>query len=224
MDSSSLLSRVGWDFEFPNMPLDVVPKWPYLFYLAVFYIVAVSVIPSVSRSRSERRKGYGAVPRYPQWIPILGLDIAFSMAQSMKNHTFLLWLRRLHATAPGKSKTFAVGFLGRHVIHTIEPQNLKALSATVWEDFGIEPLWRQTGASMPFADKGVNTTDGHDWAFSRALIKPYFTREASTNTDRLKEHTDNLFNLIPPDGSTFDMQALLQRWVHLPAPWLRFGR
>lgn len=90
---------------------------------------------------------------------------------------------------------------------------MKALSATVWKDFGVEPMRRLNGASMPFADKGVNTTDGHMWEVSRFLIKPYFTREAFSNTDRLEKHTDNMINLIPKDGSTFDMQILLQRWV-----------
>lgn len=148
----------------------------------------------------------------------MGFDIAFSMAKSLKNHTFLLWLRNLHETGPGKAKTFTIDFLGRHVIHTIEPENMKALSATVWKDFGVEPLRRKSGACMPFADKGVNTTDGHDWVFSRFLIKPYFLREAFSNTDRLKVHTDNLLSLIPLDGSTFDMQTLMQRWVRLPSP------
>ncbi|CAI7621811.1 unnamed protein product [Penicillium manginii] len=142
----------------------------------------------------------------------MGFDIALSMAKSLRNHTFLLWLRMLHDTGPGKAKTFTIDFLGRHMIHTIEPENMKAISATVWKDFGVEPLRRSTGASMPFADKGVNTTDGHDWAFSRFLIKPYFLREAFSNTDRLEVHTDNLLSLIPLDGSTFDMQTLMQRW------------
>ena len=202
-----------WDLEFPN----VVPKWSYVFYAVVLYIVATSAKSTISRSWVEWRKGYGAIPRYPQRIPITGFDIALSMAKSLKNHTFLLWLRHLHETGPGKAKTFTIDFLGRHVIHTIEPENMKALSATVWKDFGVEPLRRKSGACLPFADKGVNTTDGHDWVFSRFLIKPYFLREAFSNTDRLKVHTDNLLTLIPLDGSTFDMQTLMQRWVCLPS-------
>ncbi|EEP81631.1 conserved hypothetical protein [Uncinocarpus reesii 1704] len=201
-----------WVFELPDVTFDMVPKWSYLFYFIFFFVITKSATSSISRSLAERRKGYGSVPRYPQLIPIMGFDIAFSMAKSLRNHTFLLWLRMLHDTIPGKAKTFSIDFLGRHMIHTIEPENMKALSATVWKDFGVEPLRRSTGASMPFADKGVNTTDGHDWAFSRFLIKPYFLREAFSNTDRLKVHTDNLLSLIPQDGSTFDMQTLMQRW------------
>ncbi|KAI3332922.1 cytochrome P450 [Ustulina deusta] len=217
------MAQFQWGFELPNLTEQVKQKWPYLLYLLFFFVVTKSVTARVSRSWNEWRKGYAAPPRYPQLIPIMGFDIALSMARSLRNHTFLLWLRNLHATGPGKSKTFTIDFLGRHYIHTIEPENMKALSATVWKDFGVEPLRRKTGASMPFADKGVNTTDGHDWEFSRFLIKPYFMREAFSNTDRLKEHTDNLLSLIPLDGSTFDMQTLMQRWFLDTSSHFLFG-
>ncbi|KAM5440986.1 hypothetical protein MferCBS31731_004125 [Microsporum ferrugineum] len=212
-----------WGFEIPHMTVEAAPKLAYLLYVIAFFFTANLAISRFSRSWNEWRKGCKAVPRYPQWIPIMGFDIALSMAKALRDHTFLLWLRKLHETGPGKSKTFTIDFLGRHVIHTIEPENMKAISATVWNDFGVEPLRRRTGASMPFADKGVNTTDGHDWAFSRLLIKPYFLREAFSNTDRLKEHTDNLLSLIPLDGSTFDMQILMQRWFLDTSTHFLFG-
>jgi cytochrome P450 monooxygenase len=66
---------------------------------------------------------------------------------------------------------------------------------------------------MPFADKGVNTTDGEDWEFSRLLIKPFFERDVYTNTDRIEAHADHFLSLIPADGETFDAQPLVQRWV-----------
>jgi cytochrome P450 monooxygenase len=216
------------NIDFPRLSEGVeylALRWSYLVYIVLLFTLAKAVTRQVSRAFVEWRKGYKPVPRYPQWIPIMGFDIAVSMAKSLRDHTFLLWLRKLHETGPGTSKTFTIDFLGRHVIHTIEPENMKALSATVWKDFGVEPLRRNSGASMPFADKGVNTTDGHDWAFSRFLIKPYFLREAFSNTDRLQVHTDNLLSLIPLDGSTFDMQTLMQRWVCvLPPFFLMFSR
>lgn len=77
---------------------------------------------------------------------------------------------------------------------------------------------RKNGVAMPFADKGANTTDGHEWEVGRNLIKPYFMKDAFSNTDRLETHTDKLLALIPTDGSMFDLQTLLQRWVRLFVP------
>ena len=199
-----------------DIAINFASKWTLALQFALVCFVGQAIVLRASRAWYEWQRGCSAIPRYPQKVPYMGFDIAFGMAKSLKNHTFLLWLRNLHDGFPGKSKTFTIDFLGRHVIHTIEPENMKHLSSIVWQDFGVEPLRRQSGASMPFADKGVNTTDGHDWAFSRFLIKPYFLREAFSDTNRLKEHTDNLLSLIPLDESTFDMQILLQRWVCVP--------
>lgn len=66
---------------------------------------------------------------------------------------------------------------------------------------------------MPFADKGVNTTNGEDWHFSRALTKPFFERDVYHDTDRIKLFADSFMALFPTvDGETFDVQLLLQRW------------
>jgi len=213
------LSSPRWTFDTFDIDANFKSRWTLVLPFVFVFLFA----SRASRAWNEWQKGYRSIPRYPQKIPYMGFDIAFGMAKSLKNHTFLLWLRSLHDGFPGKSKTFTIDFLGRHVIHTIEPENMKHLSSIVWQDFGVEPLRRQSGASMPFADKGVNTTDGHDWAFSRFLIKPYFLREAFSNTERLEEHTDNLLSLVPLDGSTFDMQILLQRWFLDTSSHFLFG-
>jgi len=206
-----------------DIAINFASKWTLALQFALVCFVGQAIVLRASRAWYEWQRGCSAIPRYPQKVPYMGFDIAFGMAKSLKNHTFLLWLRNLHDGFPGKSKTFTIDFLGRHVIHTIEPENMKHLSSIVWQDFGVEPLRRQSGASMPFADKGVNTTDGHDWAFSRFLIKPYFLREAFSDTNRLKENTDNLLSLIPLDESTFDMQILLQRWFLDTSSHFLFG-
>lgn len=198
-----------------DVSLDIVARWPYIFCFAVVCLITKPVASHLWRSFQERKKGYGAIPRYPQLDPFLGLDVAFSMVASVRNHTMLLWLRNLHVK--GKAKTISYNFFGTRFIHTTEPENMKALFATpVWKDFGVAPLRRNNRATMPFADKGVGTVDGHEWEISKSLIKPYFAREAVNNTQRLETHTDDLLSLVPKDGSTFDIQELLQRWVFLP--------
>ena len=183
----------------------------YLIGMAILLLLCRREWRKIRYSRAQKEHGCQDIPKYPQWDPVLGSDIALSMAAALKKHRYLAWLRALHAKI--RPKTFTVNFLGSKFIHTIEPENMKSLSTQVWKDFGVAPLRRLNKASMPFADKGVNTTDGHMWEFSRFLIKPYFVRDAFSNTDRLGKHTDNLMALIPLDGSAFDIQPLFQRWV-----------
>jgi cytochrome P450 monooxygenase len=90
---------------------------------------------------------------------------------------------------------------------------MKSMSAVNWQDFAVGPMRRNNKATHPFADKGVNTVDGKEWEFSRFLIKPFFMREAFTDTRRLSRHVDRLFDIFPEDGETFNIQPLIQRWV-----------
>ncbi|KAL4809103.1 cytochrome P450 [Aspergillus unguis] len=159
----------------------------------------------------RKRKAHGCepMPSYPQWDPIFGLDLVLSQWEALKGHYYIPWLRQMHNQHP---KTFSTKFLGTRQIYTIEPENLKAMTALVWRDFGISPLRRFRNYGHPFADKGVNTVDGEDWVFSRFLIKPFFNRDVYTSTERLRPYADHFLQLLPPDGQTFNVQPYLQRW------------
>jgi hypothetical protein len=160
--------------------------------------------------RDRIAKGCQPVRRYRQWDPIWGLDMVISQVRSLKQDRYFDWLSNLHAGMP---KTFSIKYMGMRWIYSIEPDILKAVYASNKEDFGVEPIRRHTKGSMPFADKGVNTTDGEDWAYSRLLIKPFFERDVYTNTDRIEAHANRFLTLLPEDGETFDIQPLIQRWV-----------
>lgn len=179
-------------------------------------LVAASALLAFLLSRLLRQDGKGKaegcqpVARRWQWDPILGLDIVRAQIKALKGDYYLPWLINLHANMP---KTFAINFFGKRQIYTSEPENLKAMTATNFHDFGIEPMRRHTKGSMPFADKGISTVDGKDWEFSRFLLKPFFYREVYTSTDRIKPFADHFMSLIPEDGESFNMQSLIQRWV-----------
>ncbi|GAW18019.1 hypothetical protein ANO14919_074880 [Xylariales sp. No.14919] len=168
-----------------------------------------AVVDSALEARRRRQLHCGKIPSRSQWDPIFGLDLAWSQWKALKQQTFLSWLQGMHE---GQPKTFKVKFLGKRQIFTKDPENLKHMVAVVNKNFGISPLRRYKNIGYPFADKGVNTTDGEDWAFSRFLIKPFFYREVYTDVERIRRYTDEMFTLLPPDGETFNMQPLLQRW------------
>jgi cytochrome P450 monooxygenase len=182
------------------------------------YALSAVVILFVSKEGYEhfyydlkrKKLGCGVIPAYSRFNSLFGLDIASGMAKSLKQDSFLVWLNRIHKNKP---KTFLVNFVGSRFIYTIEPENMKSMSAINWKDFAVGPMRRNNKATHPFADKGVNTVDGEEWKYSRELIKPFFMREAFTNTGRLSMHVDRLFDIFPEDGETFNIQPLVQRWV-----------
>ncbi|KAH6891327.1 cytochrome P450 [Thelonectria olida] len=183
----------------PNLPI-----------LAVSTVVVAFVLSKLLRSGSrEKALGCEPVARKAQWDPVWGLDLVRAQINALKGDYYLPWLRGLHHGMP---KTFSIKFFGRRQIYTSEPENLKAMTATNFHDFGIEPMRRHTKGSMPFADKGISTVDGKNWEFSRFLLKPFFYREVYTSTDRIKPFADRFMALIPGDGESFNMQPLIQRW------------
>ncbi|KAJ5742111.1 cytochrome P450 52A11 [Penicillium manginii] len=159
--------------------------------------------------KGRKAHGCGVIPSYPQWDRILGLDLALSQMKALRGDTFISWLAAIHE---GQPSTFKIRFLGKRQIYTTDTENRKAMTAINWKDFGISPLRRSTKAFHPFADKGVNTVDGDDWVFSHFLIKPFFNRDFYMNTDRIRPYVESLFTLLLPDGETFNIQPLLQRW------------
>ncbi len=182
----------------------------YALSIAVILVASKKGYGLLDYNLKRKKLGCGVIPVYSHLNSFLGLDIALGMAKSLKQDYFLVWLNRIHRNRP---KTFLVNFFGSRFIYTIEPENMKSMSAINWKDFAVGPMRRNNKATHPFADKGVNTVDGEEWKYSRELIKPFFVREAFTNTGRLSRHVDRLFSLFPEDGETFNIQPLIQLWV-----------
>ena len=144
---------------------------------------------------------------------MLGLDLLYPMGKALKNNRFLNWQHEFYAAVGTNVKTFEANLLGSRMVYSSEPENMKAMSTSHWKEVGVEPIRQGNGALSPFTGHGSSTSDGKMWEYSRKLIQPYFDRDGYRNLDRLEVHCENLVDNIPTDGSTVDMQPLMQRWV-----------
>ena len=184
--------------------------------IALVFVFGGKVVDHIKYKRAQKRKGCLSPKRFKHYEPFLGLDLLYSMAMALKEHRFLTWQKDFFA-AQG-AKTFEATLLGSRMLYSSEPENMKAMSTSVEQDFGVEPIRNGNGAITPFTSHGTSTSDGEMWQYSRNLIKPYFDRDGYRNLHRLEVHVDKLLELVPTDDSTFDLQPLLQRWViHLPS-------
>ncbi|RDL32694.1 Uncharacterized protein BP5553_09150 [Venustampulla echinocandica] len=181
---------------------------PLLLLSSGFVAIALSRLLGAGESTTDQ-DGCQPAARLWQWDPFLGIDVVISQVRALRRDYYLDWLRDLHANRP---KTFTLRFFGMRWFYSIEPEVLKAVYATNFKDFGVEPIRRDSRITMPFADKGVNTTDGDDWAHSRVLIKPFFERDVYHNTERIAPFADRFLSLLPQDGEEVDVQPLIQRW------------
>ena len=179
--------------------------------IALLFSVGGTVVKHITYKRAQKSKGCLSPRRFTHYEPFLGLDLLYAMVKALKEHRFLEWQKDLFAAQ--RAKTFEATLLGSRMLYSSEPENMKAMSTSVEQDFGVEPIRNGNGAITPFTSHGTSTSDGEIWQYSRNLIKPYFDRDGYRNLHRLEAHVDELFELIPTDNSTFDLQPLLRRWV-----------
>lgn len=103
-------------------------------------------------------------------------------------------------------KTFR-GFLGgRSCINTKDPENIKALLATQFNDFALGTRYKAMNCTL---GAGIFTLDGQGWKHSRAMLRPQFARGQVGHVTSLEPHIQALAARVrEANGGQFDLQPL----------------
>jgi cytochrome P450 len=132
----------------------------------------------------------------------MGYGLYRIQSNAAKNKTLLeVGRQRYFDNGP----TWSAALMGESFFNTIDPENVKALLATNFKDFG---LGQRLDAFGPLLGEGIFTTDGAQWEHSRALVRPNFTRAQVADLNTFETHIKHLIAKIPRDGSTVDLQRL----------------
>ncbi|KID76638.1 cytochrome P450 alkane hydroxylase, partial [Metarhizium brunneum ARSEF 3297] len=99
----------------------------------------------------------------------------------------------------------------KRVLITREPEQIKAILATKFANFGHGPQWHRLW--RPFLGKGIFATDGDDWHRSRGLIRPMFVKDRLRNLVIFDNCTRKLLSTLPPSGTTVDIKDVFYRWT-----------
>ena len=179
--------------------------------LIYIFSLAIRKWSELSRFKEAVHK-YGCKParRYPNWEPLLGLDLFAAIRKADHRGQRSQAYARLHKIY---GDTFEMKALSAAQIQKMQPENIQAVSATKFNDFGVGPMRGNIGA--PFLDRGVFTEDGEFWKHSRSLIRPTFNRAEVADLGSFERHVSRFLALIPSDSSPFDLQPLVKRLVSL---------
>jgi len=166
---------------------------------AVYYLIK-------KRYRDSKARQHGCDPprAYPQKDPFLGIDLFLQTGDAIQNHRYLSELTRRYAAL---GNTFSAKSLGTSSINSIEPENIKAVFLSNFNDWGVEPV--RLPAQGLFCGRGFITTDGAAWEHSRSLLRPSFNKGTAINLPVLEKYLRRVIDRIPRDGSTFDLQPML---------------
>ncbi|OJJ78029.1 hypothetical protein ASPBRDRAFT_37257 [Aspergillus brasiliensis CBS 101740] len=189
-----------------------------LLLLAPLVLASLSFHRYLNRRRFARHHGCQPVLRSYNKDPILGLDTLIETIRTVREHRILERSCNLYRT---HGNTFTVKELRRNIILTIEPENIKTILSLNFTDYSLNHRYE---AMKPLLGEGIFNTDGHHWATSRALIRPSFAREQVTDLRLLEELIQDLFALLPRDGSTVDLQELFFRYTIDSATEFLFGQ
>lgn len=188
------------------------PKLPLLALLlhgGLLVLATKLLLASVRKLRFYRRAralGCGTVPVYPHKDPILGLDLVLQAVPRLKSFTAIQWISERLAKY---GTHYHVTLGGEWILLTDEPENIKAMLGTKFEDFPIGgPRLLSTLPILGF--NSVFSTNGDAWRHNRAMIRPSFVRDQVADLACFDKHTSNMLRRIPTDGSIFDIQHLLQ--------------
>lgn len=94
--------------------------------------------------------------------------------------------------------TSEVRILGQRVVWTADPDNIKAILATQFSDYGKgEPFHEEW---KDFLGDSIFTTDGPQWHASRQLIRPQFSKDRVSDLHCFESHMETLFRAIANGG------------------------
>ncbi|PVI08347.1 cytochrome P450 52A12 [Periconia macrospinosa] len=144
------------------------------------------------------------IPKCPSWDPIFGIDFFVKRIRAVRSHSWLRFTSDFFASIG--VNTCEVNILGKKVIFTIEPDNLKSIHLDNFKSWGLSP--NRKARVVPLIGHGVFTNDGHEWRVSRKLLRPSFEQSQFENIQFLERQTQQFFDAIPKSGEVVDLQPL----------------
>ena len=98
-----------------------------------------------------------------------------------------------------------------NMITTMDVANVQQVLAHSFDDWGKSPVMAKGAA--PLTGYAVFTTNGAVWKHAREVIKPSFARSEIAILDSFYTHVNAMFDLLPTDGSTVNLQTFLNKLV-----------
>nr|AIY55344.1 cytochrome P450 monooxygenase CYP52-N3 [Wickerhamiella domercqiae] len=183
----------------------------------VTFLLYVDVIyPFVIYPLKARWHKCGSVPRELSWP--LGIPTTIGVFSNIKKD---LHLQVLAAYDLSRSyKTSLRQSLGTWVVATRDPENIKAVLSTKFNDFSL----KERGIRLRHViGDGIFTQDGAPWKHSRDMLRPQFSREQISRVEVLSHHIDVLIREIKKSGGNVELQRLFHLMTMDTATQFLFG-
>ena len=187
--------------------LDVLFAHPFS-SLGCLFIVFPTLYFTVSHILERRAiRKLGAIPPTVRARLPFGIDLVLRSTFHTCVNTDLKFWEWVFSWSPHKhSKTVELTFATQRFIFTADPDNIKAILATQFDDYGKgEPFHNEW---KDFLGDSIFTTDGDLWHRSRQLIRPQFVKTRVTDLEIFEKHVQKMLSKIGGHGQEIDISAL----------------
>lgn len=122
-------------------------------------------------------------------------------------------------------QTIDMRYMGASHIFTLEPQYLKIVLSTGFEDYEKGDVFRDVWQSL--FGTGVFNSDAEMWKFHRSITRPFFSRDRISDFDIFDRHADLVIAKLKErlnQGIAVNIQDLLSRYTMDTATEFLFGQ
>lgn len=141
------------------------------------YIIIKRIITYLSARSFSKAHGCKPIYQIPQSERIIGYGYFKEQMESARNKTLLETTVKRYEE---HGMTWSSTAMGRVFINTIDPENIKAVLATNFHDFGLGHRLHVFG---PLLGKGIFTTDGAHWEHSRVYVNAWSSQDSADFID-----------------------------------------
>ncbi|KAJ7165917.1 cytochrome P450 monooxygenase pc-3 [Mycena filopes] len=170
--------------------------------------------------RDRRRRGARSIPLVPdRWPGGLGnlKKLGTMLEEGYPADAFHPWFQE-------HGNTIMLTLLGENRIITIEPDYVKAVLATEFDNYWKGPVDYDRGISL--LGSGVFNTDDEMWKFHRSMTRPFFSRERISDFDIFDKHANDAVGQAATrlgQGYAVDIQDVASRFTLDSATEFLFG-
>ncbi len=148
--------------------------------LLLTLLVANYIQNIIHHRRNAKRLNCRPIVQGP--TDIFGIRPFYRLAQAVREKR---WVEYIAGQYANNGHTFGQNVLGRKIVSTIEPENVKAVLATQFNDFCLGTRHREF---YPLLGDGIFTLDGAGWTHSRSMLRPQFARDQVADLDLMDGH------------------------------------
>lgn len=191
-------------------------KW---YVVVTALLVVFLIVHKISVARFMAANNCQASPVYYK-VNWFSLPLLYKLVQVKREGMLLDFAQKIYEDV--KALTFVIKIVGVPVVITRDPENMKAVLATQFNDFA---LGVRHAHFKPLLGDGIFTLDGNGWKQSRSLLRPQFSREQVAHVQALEPHLQRLQKHIRlSKGETINIQDLFFKLTVDTATEFLFGQ